>query len=138
MAHPLSLIFILCLHFSSLAICSILNEIVRYPTGHYIRQLEGPVGNMEVESEALLIQHNISYAPFTPQVRSCLPQRWTITQHDIEQRIDLRHLRVFSIDPPGIIIFDFLRLLLHMSISMSLKIVLLIIGNSLHRMQRHR
>jgi exosome complex exonuclease DIS3/RRP44 len=108
---------------------------VRYPTGHYIRQLEGPVGNMEVESEALLIQHNISYAPFTPQVRSCLPQRWTITQHDIEQRVDLRHLRIFSIDPPGIITFDFLR---RITTCRSIEIVLLIIGNSFSRMQRHR
>jgi exosome complex exonuclease DIS3/RRP44 len=73
----------------------------KYPTGHYIRQLEGAVGNIEVESEALLIQHNISYAPFTPQVRSCLPRHWTVTQQDFEQRVDLRHLRIFSIDPPG-------------------------------------
>lgn len=55
-----------------------------------------------VESEAILIQHGISYEPFSAAVRECLPAApWRITEDDLLKRKDLRHLRVTSIDPPG-------------------------------------
>lgn len=72
-----------------------------YPIGHYIKEL-GPCGDQETESEALLLQFDISYHPFSESVLSCLPQMpWTITDEDREKREDLRHINIVSIDPPG-------------------------------------
>lgn len=73
----------------------------KYPIGHCCRIL-GPIGDQKVESEAILIQHGISYEAFTPAVMKCLPPSpWTITDHDRLVRRDLRDLRICSIDPPG-------------------------------------
>eukprot|EP01130_Rhizamoeba_saxonica_P003870 TRINITY_DN1605_c0_g1_i1.p1 TRINITY_DN1605_c0_g1~~TRINITY_DN1605_c0_g1_i1.p1 ORF type:complete len:947 (+),score=208.29 TRINITY_DN1605_c0_g1_i1:29-2869(+) len=72
-----------------------------YPLGHFIKIL-GDVGDVEVESEALLIQHNISYEEFSDDVKACLPpEDWHVKPEDLHYRKDIRHLRVFSIDPPG-------------------------------------
>eukprot|EP01126_Amoeba_proteus_P000817 TRINITY_DN10236_c0_g5_i1.p1 TRINITY_DN10236_c0_g5~~TRINITY_DN10236_c0_g5_i1.p1 ORF type:complete len:341 (-),score=57.07 TRINITY_DN10236_c0_g5_i1:104-1126(-) len=72
-----------------------------YPLGHYVKIL-GDIGDAGVESEAILIQHGISYEPFNAAVRSCLPPSpWVITEDDLRRRTDLRHLRITSIDPPG-------------------------------------
>jgi hypothetical protein len=47
----------------------------KYPIGHCCRIL-GPIGDQKVESEAILIQHGISYEAFTPAVMRCLPNPW--------------------------------------------------------------
>lgn len=77
----------------------------RYPSGHYIKTL-GSIGDPETETEVLLIQHDIPYHPFSENVLSCLPPpTWTVeTDPDSKSkyRIDLRHLCIFSIDPPGL------------------------------------
>jgi len=50
----------------------------------------GDVGNVAVETEALLIQHGISYEPFSPAVNACLPVNWAITEDDLLRR----HIRL--------------------------------------------
>jgi exosome complex exonuclease DIS3/RRP44 len=73
-----------------------------HPRGHFVRTLDGTVGTIATESEALLLQHNVSFAPFSEPVRACLPHNWKVTPLDLEERMDLRAThRVFSIDPPG-------------------------------------
>merc|ERR1711991_132408 len=50
----------------------------------------------------LLVQHGISFHPFSEDVNACLPELpWKITDEERRRRTDLTHLDVCSIDPPG-------------------------------------
>jgi len=74
-----------------------------YPQGHYVRTL-GDIGDREVETEVLIIENDVSTAPFSPAVHACVPPLpWSVSTSDIEDpsRRDLRHLPVCSVDPPG-------------------------------------
>ena len=73
----------------------------KYPMGHYVRTL-GDIGDREVETDVILLENYIPTAPFSPQVIACLPpEDWVITPQNSLGRVDLRHLDVCSIDPPG-------------------------------------
>ncbi|KAH7850041.1 hypothetical protein Vadar_026946 [Vaccinium darrowii] len=75
----------------------------RYPSGHYVRTV-GEIGDRDTESEVVLIENDIDARPFSSQVLACLPPLpWSVSSEDLENPIrqDLRHLRVFSVDPPG-------------------------------------
>uniref|UniRef100_A0A671DNZ0 DIS3 homolog, exosome endoribonuclease and 3'-5' exoribonuclease n=1 Tax=Rhinolophus ferrumequinum TaxID=59479 RepID=A0A671DNZ0_RHIFE len=73
----------------------------RYPNGHFVKNL-GQVGDKETETEVLLLEHDVPHQPFSQAVLSFLPQMpWTITDKDMKNREDLRHLCVCSVDPPG-------------------------------------
>lgn len=52
----------------------------------------------------VLIENDIDARPFSSQVLGCLPPLpWSVSSEDLGNPIrqDLRHLRVFSVDPPG-------------------------------------
>ncbi|PIN23397.1 Exosomal 3'-5' exoribonuclease complex, subunit Rrp44/Dis3 [Handroanthus impetiginosus] len=52
----------------------------------------------------VLIENDIDSRPFSSQVLACLPPLpWSVSAEDMANPIrqDLRHLRVFSVDPPG-------------------------------------
>lgn len=52
----------------------------------------------------MLIENDIDARPFSSQIMACLPPLpWSVSAEDIANPIrqDLRHLRVFSVDPPG-------------------------------------
>ncbi|KAL0396120.1 UNVERIFIED_CONTAM: Exosome complex exonuclease RRP44A, partial [Sesamum calycinum] len=54
--------------------------------------------------QVVLIENDIDARPFSSQVLACLPPLpWSVSAEDIANPIrqDLRHLRVFSVDPPG-------------------------------------
>ncbi|KAK2975679.1 hypothetical protein RJ640_027782 [Escallonia rubra] len=75
----------------------------RYPSGHYVRTI-GDIGDRDTESEVVLIDNDIDTRPFSAQVLSCLPPLpWSVSSEDLANPIrqDLRHLTVFSVDPPG-------------------------------------
>ncbi|KAL6583843.1 Exosome complex exonuclease RRP44 A [Orobanche minor] len=75
----------------------------RYPSGHYVRTI-GVIGDRDTESEVVLIENDIDARPFSSQVLACLPPLpWSVSAEDIANPIrqDLRHIRVFSVDPPG-------------------------------------
>ena len=75
----------------------------RYPSGQYVRTI-GEIGDHATETEVLLIENDISTRPFSEQVLACLPPLpLTLQPKDLSnpRREDLRHLRVFSMDPPG-------------------------------------
>ncbi|KAG7584150.1 Ribonuclease II/R [Arabidopsis suecica] len=75
----------------------------RYPSGHYVRPI-GKIGDRETETEVVLIENDVDYSPFSSQVLSCLPPLpWSVSPEDVSNpvRQDLRHLLVFSVDPPG-------------------------------------
>jgi exosome complex exonuclease DIS3/RRP44 len=70
-----------------------------YPLGHYVETI-GPAGSKDVETKVLLQQFKIAHEPFSASVLACLPP----SDYKIEMvpdRVDLRHLPVLSIDPPG-------------------------------------
>ncbi|KAL1817405.1 hypothetical protein DCAR_0521835 [Daucus carota subsp. sativus] len=75
----------------------------RYPSGHYVRTI-GQIGDRDTESEVVLIENDIDARPFSSQVLACLPPiPWSVSPEDLSNPIrqDLRHIRVFSVDPPG-------------------------------------
>ncbi|XVF62323.1 hypothetical protein PTKIN_Ptkin08bG0208000 [Pterospermum kingtungense] len=75
----------------------------RYPSGHYVRVI-GEIGDRDTESEVVLIENDINSRPFSAQVLACLPPLpWSVSSQDVTNsiRLDLRSLRVFSVDPPG-------------------------------------
>ncbi|XP_044540905.1 exosome complex exonuclease RRP44-like [Gracilinanus agilis] len=72
----------------------------RYPNGHFVKNL-GAVGDKETETQVLLLEHDIPHQPFSQAVLSFLPKMpWNITEEDMKNREDLRHLCVCSVDPP--------------------------------------
>ncbi|CAI5461475.1 unnamed protein product [Closterium sp. Yama58-4] len=76
-----------------------------FPSGHYVKTL-GDIGDRETESELLLMENDIDARPFSQQVLACLPPLpWSVSPADItdprSKREDLRHVRVFSVDPIG-------------------------------------
>lgn len=76
----------------------------RWPEGHVAFQL-GPIGDLETETKALLLEHGLHAPPFTPAQLAEMPQSpttWQPEPNEIARRRDLRrsHL-LFSIDPLG-------------------------------------
>jgi exosome complex exonuclease DIS3/RRP44 len=76
----------------------------KHPRGHYVRTV-GPIGDKAAENEVIIFEHDIVARPFSADVLACLPPAdWTIPAGagaTAGGRIDLRHLDVCSIDPPG-------------------------------------
>ncbi|XP_001601829.1 exosome complex exonuclease RRP44 [Nasonia vitripennis] len=73
----------------------------RYPLGHFVRAL-GEIGDKDTENEVLLLEHDVPHSRFSDEVLSFLPKLpWVITESDVAQRRDLRHIDVCSVDPPG-------------------------------------
>ncbi|XP_071510862.1 exosome complex exonuclease RRP44-like [Diadema antillarum] len=73
----------------------------RYPLGHFVRSL-GKIGDKDTENEVLLLEHDVPHLPFSEAVLSFLPKMpWTITEEDEAARVDLRHIDICSVDPPG-------------------------------------
>jgi protein SSD1 len=70
-----------------------------HPFGTLVEEL-GPIGDIEVETSALLKDCNFPTEDFTENVLKCLPPTpWTIPEREFEVRRDLRQERVFTIDP---------------------------------------
>lgn len=73
----------------------------RYPHGHYVRTL-GPIGDADAETEVILHEYDIPHSEWTPEVLRCLPPLdYEIRPEEIQGRVDLRNILIFSIDPPG-------------------------------------
>lgn len=58
----------------------------KHPDGHYVRTL-GEVGDKAVETEVILIEHDIPSNAFSAKVLACLPpEDWAITPENSEVR----------------------------------------------------
>lgn len=86
----------------------------KYPQGHFVRTL-GAVESAEAETEALLLEHDVEYRPFSKSVLDCLPKEgdnWVVPadlnngDEQLKKRVDLRDKLVCSIDPPGCVDID--------------------------------
>ncbi|GCF01204.1 exosome catalytic subunit dis3 [Zygosaccharomyces mellis] len=94
-------------------------ETHKYPLGHFVRNL-GEVESVQAETEALLLEHDVEYRPFSKKVLECLPPEghdWKAPQslNDADaiakdpllpRRRDLRDKLICSIDPPGCVDID--------------------------------
>ncbi|KAI0268262.1 RNB-domain-containing protein [Gloeopeniophorella convolvens] len=70
-----------------------------HPFGTLVEEL-GPIGDIEVETSALLKDCNFPAEDFGESVLKCLPPMpWSIPEHEYEVRTDLRKERLFTIDP---------------------------------------
>ncbi|EIW82128.1 RNB-domain-containing protein [Coniophora puteana RWD-64-598 SS2] len=70
-----------------------------HPFGTLAEEL-GPIGDIEVETSALLKDCNFPTEEFSESVMKCLPPTpWTIPEREFEVRKDLRQERIFTIDP---------------------------------------
>lgn len=64
--------------------------------------------------QVVLIENDINSRPFSSQVLACLPPLpWTLSADDLANpnRQDLRQVRVFSVDPPGMLLIVYLLIL---------------------------
>lgn len=64
--------------------------------------------------QLVLIENDIDARPFSSQVLACLPPLpWSVSPEDLANpiRMDLRLLRVFSVDPPGSLYYQFFPIL---------------------------
>ncbi|EAZ63139.1 3'-5' exoribonuclease required for 3 end formation of 5.8S rRNA [Scheffersomyces stipitis CBS 6054] len=86
----------------------------RYPNGHFVRTL-GEIESAEAETEALLLEHDVEYRPFSKNVLDCLPEEgdnWVVPDlvntddPKLKKRVDLRDKLVCSIDPPNCVDID--------------------------------
>ncbi|KAG0169487.1 exosome catalytic subunit dis3 [Apophysomyces sp. BC1034] len=75
------------------------------PMGHFVKTL-GSSGDRETETEVLLLEHDVPYQEFAKRILDDLPSEgedWVVQERHLkhENRRDLRHLNICSIDPPG-------------------------------------
>ncbi|KAH9006825.1 SSD1 protein [Lactarius hatsudake] len=69
-----------------------------HPFGTLVEEL-GPIGDIEVETSALLKDSNFPTEDFSESVLKCLPPMpWTIPDHEYEVRTDLRGERAKDLD----------------------------------------
>jgi protein SSD1 len=70
-----------------------------HPFGQLEREL-GDIGNIEIETEALLADNNVTTTAFGEKVEKCLPELpWSIPEKELGRRRDLRNDCIFTIDP---------------------------------------
>ena len=65
-----------------------------YPSGHFVRSL-GPIGDLETEIQALMVEHTLAAPSFTEAQLKELPTNtpespWVMSEMEIEKRRDLR------------------------------------------------
>lgn len=81
----------------------------KFPVGHFVRTL-GEIEDKDAEQEALLLEHDVEYRPFSKNVLDCLPKEghdWKVPENldngdpQLKKRRDFRDKLICSIDPPG-------------------------------------
>ncbi|XP_068945394.1 DIS3-like exonuclease 2 isoform X2 [Petaurus breviceps papuanus] len=86
----------------TLFVCRIVawEEHSHFAVGHLAKSL-GQAGEIEPETEGMLMEHGVDFSDFSLDVLECLPQclPWTIPPAEFTKRRDLRKDCVFTIDP---------------------------------------
>lgn len=90
-------------HVNTLFICRIIawRENSNYADGELMRSL-GEAGEIEPQTESILIETDVDYSEFTEEILSSLPVHelpWTIPEEEITKRRDFRKDCIFTIDP---------------------------------------
>ncbi|XP_055529978.1 DIS3-like exonuclease 2 [Wyeomyia smithii] len=69
------------------------------PVGNVLKSI-GKCGDLEVESQAILVEYDLDVSPYSEAIIKSLPSSpFQIPAEEIERRIDLRDECVFTIDP---------------------------------------
>ncbi|KAM9720259.1 DIS3-like exonuclease 2 [Menidia menidia] len=89
-------------HATTLFICRIVDWAAdsNFAEGRLAKTL-GQAGEIEPETEGILIEHDVDFSEFSGEVLDCLPQNlpWTIPPEEMSRRRDLRKECIFTIDP---------------------------------------
>ncbi|XP_053567888.1 DIS3-like exonuclease 2 [Bombina bombina] len=87
---------------NTLFICRITDwrEDSNFAQGILMKSL-GQAGEIEPETEGVLVEYGVDFSDFSSDVLQCLPQNlpWTIPQEEYRKRKDLRNECIFTIDP---------------------------------------
>ncbi|XP_047446255.1 DIS3-like exonuclease 2 [Mugil cephalus] len=87
---------------NTLFICRITNWPAEstFAEGHLAKTL-GQAGEIEPETEGILIEYDVDFSEFSDEVLDCLPKNlpWTIPPEELRERKDLRKECIFTIDP---------------------------------------
>ena len=75
------------------------------PSGHYCETI-GNIGDLECETQVLLIEHDIPHEIWSDNVLKCLPKSNVIDTNEYKNRIDLRSENIVSVDPVGCVDID--------------------------------
>jgi len=71
------------------------------PRGHVVREI-GEVGDVDAETEMLLLENDVPTWKFSSAALACLPtEDWKVTEENVHSRLDLRSKCIVSVDPPG-------------------------------------
>ena len=75
------------------------------PSAHFIKNI-GPCNDVKTENEVILLEHDVITNPFSSKIIASMPipnedSNVNVTEEDLKVRMDLRHITVCSIDPPG-------------------------------------
>ncbi|XP_043926615.1 DIS3-like exonuclease 2 isoform X2 [Protopterus annectens] len=75
-------------------------EDSNFAEGWLVKSL-GQAGEIEPETEGILLEYGVDFSEFSQEVLQCLPQTlpWTIPHEEFESRRDLRSECIFTIDP---------------------------------------
>ncbi|XP_068434706.1 DIS3-like exonuclease 2 isoform X2 [Clinocottus analis] len=86
----------------TLFICRITNWPANsnFAEGQLIKTL-GQAGQIEPETEGILLEYEVDFSEFSEEVVNCLPKDlpWSIPAEEIKKRKDLRKECIFTIDP---------------------------------------
>ncbi|KAM9349288.1 DIS3-like exonuclease 2 [Symphorus nematophorus] len=87
---------------NTLFICRITNwpSDSNFAEGRLAKTL-GQAGEIEPETEGILIEYDVDFSEFSDEVLDCLPTNlpWTIPPEEMSKRRDLRRECIFTIDP---------------------------------------
>nr|XP_040027407.1 DIS3-like exonuclease 2 isoform X1 [Gasterosteus aculeatus aculeatus]XP_040027408.1 DIS3-like exonuclease 2 isoform X1 [Gasterosteus aculeatus aculeatus] len=87
---------------NTLFICRITNWAAdsNFAEGQLAKTL-GQAGEIEPETEGILIEYEVDFSEFSDAVLNCLPKNlpWTIPAEELSKRRDLRKECIFTIDP---------------------------------------
>ncbi|XP_059200802.1 DIS3-like exonuclease 2 [Centropristis striata] len=87
---------------NTLFICRITNwaSDSNFAEGQLAKTL-GQAGEIEPETEGILIEYEVDFSEFSDEVLDCLPKNlpWTIPPEEMSKRRDLRKECIFTIDP---------------------------------------
>ncbi|KAL7387350.1 hypothetical protein ABVT39_022444 [Epinephelus coioides] len=87
---------------NTLFICRITNWAAdsNFAEGKLAKTL-GQAGEIEPETEGILIEYDVDFSEFSDEVVDCLPKNlpWTIPPEEMKKRKDLRQECIFTIDP---------------------------------------
>ncbi|XP_078063832.1 DIS3-like exonuclease 2 isoform X2 [Mustelus asterias] len=85
-----------------LFICRIVDwrDDSNFADGHLSKSL-GQAGEIEPETEGILIEYDVDFSDFPDEVLECLPKSlpWTVPKKELQKRKDLRNECIFTIDP---------------------------------------